>query len=129
MTRTAAFCKSCKACRRCPAHAPGDSTAEIQIHPSGRFLYGSNRGHDSIVVFAIDGATGKLRLVGHEPTRGKTPRNFILDPTGHYLLAANQDSDNIVVFRIDGRTGKLSANGSVLAVPAPSCIAMPHMPR
>ncbi len=112
-----------------PGPCPGNSTAEIQIHPSGRFLYGSNRGHDSIVVFAIDGATGKLRLVGHEPTRGKTPRNFILDPTGHYLLAANQDSDNIVVFRIDGRTGKLSANGSVLAVPAPSCIAMPHMPR
>ncbi len=101
-----------------------NSTAEIQVHPSGRFLYGSNRGHDSIAIFAVDEATGKLRLVGYESTRGKTPRNFILDPTGRYLLAANQDSDNIVVFRIDSHTGKLSANGSVLAVPAPVCIAM-----
>jgi 6-phosphogluconolactonase len=106
-----------------------NSTAEIQVHPSGRFLYGSNRGHNSIVIFAIDEATGKLRFVGHEPTRGKMPRNFILDPTGHYLLAANLDSDNIVVFRIDVRTGKLAANGTVLAVPAPSCITMLQMPR
>jgi 6-phosphogluconolactonase len=113
-----------------PAAFHGDnSTAEIQVHPSGRFLYGSNRGHDSIVIFTIDQATGKLHLVGHESTRGKTPRNFTLDPTGHYLLAANQESDSIVVFRIDGATGKISANGNVLAVPSPTCITMLRMPR
>ena len=69
----------------------GDSTAEVQVHPSGKFLYGSNRGHNTIAVFAIDGTKGTLTAVEHASTRGKTPRNFGIDPTGAYLLAANQD--------------------------------------
>src|SRR5216117_1598826 len=80
---------------------PNYSTAEVEAHPSGKFLYGSNRGHDSIVVFAIDEQTGKLARVENTSTQGKTPRSFGLDPGGRYLLAANQDSDNVVAFRID----------------------------
>ncbi|MBI3465189.1 MAG: lactonase family protein, partial [Planctomycetes bacterium] len=79
----------------------GYSTAEVQVHPSGKFLYGSNRGHDSIAIFSIDPSSGKLTAVGHQPTGGKTPRNFAIDPTGQFLLAENQGSDTIVVFRID----------------------------
>jgi 3-carboxymuconate cyclase len=98
-----------------------NTTAEVQVHPSGRFLYGSNRGHDSIAIFAIDGE-GKLTFVGHQPTQGKTPRNFGIDPTGTYLLAANQDSDNLVVFRIDPQTGKLEPTGLTLEIPMPVCV-------
>ena len=96
--------------------------AEIEVHPSGRFLYGSNRGHDSIAVFAIDTGTGTLTPVEHVPTRGRTPRSFAIDPTGSYLVVANQDSDNLVVFRIDPGTGRLTATGKVLDVPSPVCI-------
>src|SRR5204863_5488302 len=99
-------------------------TAEVRVHPSGKFLYGSNRGHDSIAVFAIDPSTGKLNTVGFEPTQGKNPRNFALDPTGTYLLAENMDSDTIVVFRIDQQTGTLRATGQTVAVPKPVCIRM-----
>jgi 6-phosphogluconolactonase len=99
-----------------------NSPAEVAVHPSGKFLYGSNRGHDSIAIFAIDAASGKLRPLGHQPTGGKSPRNFSLDPSGKYLLAANQDSDNVVVFRIDAATGLLHPTGQSLAVPAPVCI-------
>jgi 6-phosphogluconolactonase len=101
-----------------------NSTAEIAVHPSGKFLYGSNRGHNSIVIYAIDEATGRLTLVGHQPTQGKTPRNFAIDPTGNYLLAANQDSDSIVVFRIDGKTGQLQPTGQSVEVPMPVCVVM-----
>jgi 6-phosphogluconolactonase len=101
---------------------PQYSTAEVQVHPSGTFLYGSNRGHDSIAVFAIDGEKGTLAQVQVEPTRGKTPRNFAIDPTGRYLLAENQSSDTIAVFAIDQKTGKLSATGQIIEVPAPVCI-------
>ena len=77
-----------------PADFHGKSyTAEVQVHPSGKFVYGSNRGHDSIAIFAVDPATGKLTAAGHQSTLGKNPRNFALDPTGHYLLAENQDSE------------------------------------
>jgi len=108
-----------------PADFHGDSTtAEIEVSPSGRFLYGSNRGHDSIVVFAIDAGTGKLSCVQHEPTRGKTPRNFALDPTGTYLLAANQESNSIVVLRIDPATGHLAPTGHLAEVPTPVCVKM-----
>ena len=100
----------------------GDSTAEVQVHPSGKFLYGSNRGHDSIVIFRIDPTSGRLTLVGHEPTRGKTPRNFGLDPTGRWLFACNQNSDTVVVFRIDQQTGRLQPTGQVLQVPVPVCV-------
>ena len=101
-----------------------NTTAEIAVHPSGKFLYGSNRGHDSIAAFAIDAETGKLRLIGHEPTQGKSPRNFAIDPTGTYLLAANQDTDNVVVFRIDAQSGKLQATGHSIKVAAPVCVEM-----
>lgn len=96
--------------------------AEVQVHPSGKFLYGSNRGHDSIAIFAIDERTGQIKPLGHEPTQGKVPRNFGIDPTGQYLLAANQDSNSIVVFRIDAKTGLLRATGQKVEVPAPVCV-------
>jgi 6-phosphogluconolactonase len=104
------------------AVAAGYSTAEIEVHPSGRFLYGSNRGHDSIVVYAIDQKTGRLTHVENQPTQGSTPRNFGIDPTGTYLLAANQRSDSVVVFRINGETGKLTATGGKADVGAPVCV-------
>jgi len=109
-----------------PKGEKGDnfSTAEVQVHPSGRFLYGSNRGHNSIAVFSIDQSTGKLTPVDNEPTQGETPRNFAIDPTGSFLLAENQGSGTIVVFKIDPETGKLSANGTVVEVPSPVCIRM-----
>jgi 6-phosphogluconolactonase len=101
----------------------GKSTcAEVVVHPSGKLLYGSNRGHDSIVAYAIDARTGKLRLIGHEPTQGKAPRNFAIDPSGAFLLAANQDGDNVVVFRIDAENGKLQATGHSIKVGAPVCV-------
>jgi 6-phosphogluconolactonase len=96
-----------------------NDTAEIVVHPSGKFLYASNRGHDSIAEFTIDPAKGTLTLAGDFPTQGKTPRNFALDPTGKFLLAANQESNNIVIFRIDQSTGALVATGQVAQVPAP----------
>jgi len=108
-----------------PAAFKGTShTAEVQVHPSGRFLYGSNRGHDSIAIFAIDRMTGKLENAGFEPTQGKNPRNFAIDPTGAYLLAENMDSGTIVVFHIDPRTGALRATGQAVSVPKPVCIKM-----
>lgn len=100
----------------------GFSTAEIQVHPSGKFLYGSNRGHDSIAIFTIDQATGRLTCLGQQPTGGKTPRNFAIDPTGQFLLAENQGSDTIVVFRIDQKTGELKPTGHVVDVPSPVCV-------
>jgi 6-phosphogluconolactonase len=96
--------------------------AEIVIHPNGKFLYGSNRGDNSIAVCAIDDATGKLTLIAHQSTLGKTPRNFAVDPTGNFLLAANQDSDTVVVFRIDPSTGRLTPTGQSVGIPLPSCI-------
>jgi len=101
---------------------PKDSTAEVQVHPSGKFLYVSNRGHDSIAIFAIEAQTGRLRAVGHQPTGGKTPRNFGIEPTGTFLLAANEGSDTIVVFRIDPKTGQLQPTGHTVDVPKPVCV-------
>jgi 6-phosphogluconolactonase len=100
----------------------GYSTAEIQVHPTGRFLYGSNRGHDSIAVFSVEDESGKLALVQHEPTQGSTPRNFGIDPSGTFLLAANQRSDSVVVFRIDAQSGRLTPTGHRLEVAAPVCV-------
>jgi 6-phosphogluconolactonase len=90
------------------------TSAEIGVDRAGKFLYTSNRGHDSIAQFAIDPKKGTLTPVEHVPTQGKTPRNFALDPTGRYLFVANQDSNNIVVFRVDPGTGKLAPSGTVL---------------
>ena len=99
----------------------GFSTAEVYVHPSGKFVYGSNRGHDSIVVYACDEKTGRLTLVEHQATQGKTPRHFALDPSGQFLLAENQDSGSIVVFRIDQKTGKLTPTGQKVEVASPVC--------
>jgi 6-phosphogluconolactonase len=96
--------------------------AEIEIHPSGKFLFASSRGHDSIAVFAIDPKQGTLTLVEIDSTRGKTPRHFTLDPTGSWLLAANLDSDEIVVFQVNPKTGHLTPTGQVLEQPSPACI-------
>jgi len=98
------------------------SCAEVAVHQSGRFLYASNRGHDSIAIFEIDRSKGTLRPVEHIPTQGKTPRHFAISPAGDYLFAANQGSDNVVVFRIDRNTGRLSPTGEVLDVSMPVCI-------
>ncbi len=99
-------------------------TAEVVVHPSGRFLYGSNRGHNSIAIFAIDPQTGELSPVGHQASQIKTPRNFAIDPTGAYLIVANQDADSLIVFRIDPKTGELTPTGSVAEVPKPVCVRM-----
>jgi len=105
-------------------HDGSGTTAEVQVHPTGKFVYGSNRGHDSIACFSVDAATGKLTPIGHESTQGKTPRNFTVDPTGRYLLAANQTTGNVVVLRIDPQTGKLRPTGHSISVPMPVCIKM-----
>jgi 6-phosphogluconolactonase len=98
-------------------------SAEVQVDRAGRFVYGSNRGDNSIGVFAIDSNTGTLTLVEHVSTQGKTPRNFSLDPTGAYLFAANQDSANVVIFRVDQATGKLTPTGKVLTdATEPTCV-------
>ena len=102
---------------------PDYSAAELQVHPSGNFLYGSNRGHDSLVVFAVDEVSGRLTLLQHQPTVGKIPRGFGVDPSGTYLVAANQRSDSAVVFRIDRDTGRLTATGHTIDVGAPVCVA------
>ena len=106
-----------------PAGFSGESTtADIHAHPSGRFVYGSNRGHDSIVRFAVDGNTGALSDPWWCPTGGEHPRNFAVAPDGRFLLAANMNSDSIVVFAIDPRSGELSPTGGTCEVPAPVCL-------
>ena len=100
----------------------GMSTAEVQVHPSGKFLYGSNRGHNTIAVFSIDQKTGKLKAIQHQSTLGKTPRNFGLDPTGRFLVAANQSSDDIFTFHINQDTGELKPTGHKIEVPMPVCV-------
>ena len=105
-----------------PPSAPGNSTAETQVHPNGRFVYVSNRGHNSIAVFAVDPSSGKLRLVEHESTGGKVPRNFSLDPSGRFLLAANQQSDSVVFFKVNSRSGALTPTGVTITVPTPVCV-------
>jgi len=108
-----------------PAGAAGiNTTAEVVVHPNGKLLYGSNRGHDSLAIFTIDPATGTLTAAGHQPTLGKEPRNFAIDPSGTFLLAANQNSDSVVVFRIDPVRGRLDPVGSPTRVPQPVCLRM-----
>jgi 6-phosphogluconolactonase len=99
-----------------------DNSAEIEVDSAGKFLYTSNRGHDSITVYAIDATKGTLATVDRTLTLGKTPRNFKIDPTGRYLLAANQDSNSIVVFRRDTNSGRLSPTGETASVGSPVCI-------
>ena len=99
-----------------------NSTAETRVHPSGKFVYVSNRGHHTIAIFRVDQKTGKLTVVGHESTRGQTPRNFNITPDGKYLLAANQDTNNVAVFKIDQESGELEAIGEPVSVPMPVCV-------
>ncbi len=110
-----------------PANFHGqNSSAEIQIDPTGHFLYASNRGPNNIAAFRIEPATGRLTTLGHVSTHGKSPRHFALVPGGRFLLAANQDSDNVVVFKVDAVSGLLEATGESVHIPAPVCIVMTH---
>jgi 6-phosphogluconolactonase len=97
-------------------------TADIHFSVSGKWLYGSNRGHDSLAIYAVDGESGRLTLVGHEPTRGMIPRNFFVEPTGAYVLVGHQESDSIVVFRLDNATGGLEPLRPAAHVPLAVCI-------
>jgi 6-phosphogluconolactonase len=107
-----------------PAGVGGENTgAEIQVGPSGKFVYVSNRGHDSIGVFAVNSQDGSLSSVDDVPTLGKTPRNFVFDPSGKFALVGNQDSNQVVVFSVDSNTGKLIATGTKVELTAPVCIS------
>ena len=99
-----------------------NTVAEIRVHPNGRFVYVSNRGHDSLAVFARDPALGTLRPIEIVPCGGKHPRNFALSPDGRWLVCANRDTDNVVLFRVDPETGRLDRTGSEVAVPRPVCV-------
>jgi 6-phosphogluconolactonase len=106
-----------------PPDFKGQNTAaDVHLTPDGRFLYASNRGHDSIAVFAVDRGTGRLTLVQHQPSGGQIPRNFGIDPSGRFLLAAHQKTGNVVTHRIDPRTGRLTAAGEVVEIPSAVCI-------
>jgi 6-phosphogluconolactonase len=106
-----------------PEGFSGESyTAEIVVHPAGKFVYGSNRGHDSIAVFKVDEGTGKLTAAGHTSTQGHWPRNFNIDPGGRFLVAANERSHNLVVYQIDQVNGALSATGSSVEIGSPACV-------
>ena len=106
-----------------PADFSGASSgAEIRVHPNGRFVYASNRGHDSLAVFAVEVATGRLTLVQHAPCGGKNPRNFALSPDGQWLVCANQNSDSLTVLRVDDQSGRLTLTGQTAAVGLPVCV-------
>lgn len=108
-----------------PAGYSGANTgAEVFVHPSGKWVYTSNRGHDSIAHFAIAPGTGKTTLVGHAPTGGKTPRSFAIDPKGAFLFAANQASDTVQAFKLDSATGAPAALGAPRAVPKPTFVGL-----
>jgi len=110
--------------------ATGDNTcAEVLVHPSGAFVYGSNRGDDNIAVFAIEAGSGRLTLVEHESTQGMKPRSFAIDPTGTFLYAANQDSDTVVPFAIDAATGQLSPTASAITATTPQFVGIFALPR
>ncbi|MEO6526187.1 MAG: lactonase family protein [Gemmatimonadaceae bacterium] len=103
-------------------HTGPSNTAEIVAHPSGRFVYGSNRGHDSIVGYAVNAKSGRLTHLGNTPTGGKTPRSFAIDPTGRWLIAANQATDSLITFAVDHRSGALTPTGASVTVPRPVCV-------
>jgi 6-phosphogluconolactonase len=116
--------KSLQAVSTIPSDFHGrNDTAEIAVHPTGKWLFASNRGRDTIAVFTIDPASGVLHPAGEFPTGGKEPRHFAIDPTGQFLLAENQNSNSIVVFRIDPATGALAPSGETASVPSPVCLA------
>jgi 6-phosphogluconolactonase len=111
-----------------PEPTPGNSTAETVVHPSGQFVYVSNRGHDSLAIYRCDLATGRLTGMGHQSTGGKTPRNFNIDPSGRFVLAANQSTNNVVVLGIDQTTGKLTPTGHSIEVGSPVCVRFVPLP-
>ncbi len=100
----------------------GNSTAEVLVHPNGRFVYSSNRGHDSIASYVFEEESGKIEATGHCKSGGKTPRNFRITPDGAFVFAENQQSDSIHVLKIDSKTGVLSPSGNSVASPGPTCI-------
>jgi 6-phosphogluconolactonase len=104
-------------------HKGSNTTAEIQIDKEGKFLYVSNRGHDSIAVYSVDPAKGTLTMIENVPSLGRTPRNLTIDPTNDYLFAANQGGDNVVVFRIDHKNGHLTPTGTPLPISQPGGMA------
>jgi 6-phosphogluconolactonase len=105
-----------------PAGFAGENyPAEVVVHRSGKFLYGSNRGHDSIAIFGLDSDTGKLTPTGHQPTGGKNPRNFALDPTGAWMIIGNQSTDNVLIHSVDPERGTLTTKGAAFESPAPIC--------
>lgn len=110
-----------------PAPMGGNTGAEVVVHPSGRFLYGSNRGHDSIVIYALS-TTGRMTLVGHQPTGGQTPRSFTVDPTGKWLLVANQGSNEVRIFAIDPTAGTLTPAASPVAATNPAFVGLVTLP-
>ncbi len=113
----------CQAVSTLPAGFMGESTAaEVALHPNGRFLYVSNRGHDSIAVFAVDGRTGLLSPVEFKPAGGRNPRHFALSPDGAWLVCAHQESSSVAAFRVDPAGGRLAAAGEPVAVPDPVCV-------
>jgi len=107
----------------------GFSTAEVVCHPSGKFVYGSNRGQNTIAIFSVDEATGKLKAVGHQGKDVKVPRNFNIDPTGAWMLVGNQDSDSVVVFAIDPKTGELKPTDQKIDCGKPICVKFMPVPR
>lgn len=108
-----------------PADFQGNNTsAEIAIHPSGKFVYASNRGDDSIAVFAVDEKTGRLTRVQIQPTLGRTPRGFAIDPTGQFLIVGNQESNDVVIFRINPEDGRLAATGQKFEIGKPVCVTI-----
>lgn len=102
--------------------ATGNTAAELAIDPTGRFLYGSNRGHDTLAMFSIDRETGRLTTIGYQPTGGRTPRGFAIDPSGKWLVVGNQDSSDVRVFGIDRRSGLLTPTGVSVSVEKPACV-------
>jgi 6-phosphogluconolactonase len=99
-----------------------NSPADVHVHPNGRFVYSSNRGHNSIAIFRIDEASGRMTLVEIVSTQGATPRGFNFEPTGRFLFAGNQGTGNVVTFTVDGDSGKLMPTGAKAEVPRPVCI-------
>jgi 6-phosphogluconolactonase len=111
-----------------PADFKGTNTsADIHTDIRGKYLYLSNRGQQALAIYAI-APTGKINLIGHQPTGGKTPRNFLVDPRGEFIFVANQDSDSITLFRINPKTGRLVAVGKPVKVPSPVCLKLLTLP-
>lgn len=101
---------------------PGNSTAECQVHPNGKFVYVSNRGHNTLAIYSVDLSNGRLKHIGNQSTGGAVPRNFCIDPSGRFILAANQESDSVVVLKVDQETGLLTPTGSQSQVSMPVCV-------